>query len=67
VRRRGVATTGGVGSDLTLRYVGQTKVGPALARATVIRPGVCEVRVVDRGNGDALLATAMVAIARAAG
>jgi hypothetical protein len=56
-----------VGSDLTSRYVGQTKVGPALARATVIRPGVCEVRVVDRGNGDALLATAMVATARAAG
>jgi hypothetical protein len=50
-----------------LRYVGQTKVGPALARATVIRLGVCEVCVVDRGNGDALLATAMVATARAAG
>ena len=58
--------TGGVGSDVTLRYVGQTKVGPALARATVIRSDVCEVRVVDRGNGDALLATAMVSTARAA-
>jgi hypothetical protein len=40
---------------------------PALARATVIRPDVCEVRVVDRGNGDPLLATAVVATARAVG
>jgi acyl-coenzyme A thioesterase PaaI-like protein len=61
------AATGGVGSDLTLRYHGQTKVGPARATASVLRPDVCEVRVVDTGADDLLLATAYVVTGRAAG
>jgi len=59
--------TGMIGSDLTLRYLGQTKVGPARASARVVRRGVCEVRVVDVGADDALLATAIVATGREAG
>lgn len=58
---------GGVGTGLTLRYHGQTKAGPARAVASPIRDGLCEVRVVDAGAGEQLLATAFVATAPAAG
>lgn len=62
------AATGQVATDLTLRYSGQTKVGPAHAVATVVRAGtdhaVCDVRVTDAGAGGALLARATVTTTR---
>lgn len=55
-----------VATDLTLRYLGQTKVGPARAVATVVRHGgehaVCDVRVHDAGAGELLLARATVTV-----
>jgi acyl-coenzyme A thioesterase PaaI-like protein len=60
--------SGLVAADLVLRYVGQTKVGPARATATVIRDGgdhvVCDVRVVDAGADGLLLARATVTTTR---
>ena len=51
-------------ADLTLRYLGQTKVGPARATATVIRRSaehaVSDVAVRDAGADGALLARALV-------
>ena len=56
--------TGLVPADLELRYLGQTKVGPARATATVVRRRedhvVCDVHVRDAGAGDLLLARATV-------
>jgi acyl-coenzyme A thioesterase PaaI-like protein len=58
--------TGLVAADLLLRYVGQTKVGPARAVATVVRTAadhaVCEVRVVDAGADGLTLARATVTL-----
>jgi uncharacterized protein (TIGR00369 family) len=60
--------TGFVATDLTLRYLGQTKVGPARAVATVVRTGtdhaVCDVRVRDAGADGLLLARATVTTLR---
>jgi acyl-coenzyme A thioesterase PaaI-like protein len=60
--------TGLLAADVTLRYVGQTKVGPARATATVVRRSldhaVTEVNVVDSGADDLLLAHAIVTTAR---
>lgn len=53
--------------DVTLRYVGQTKAGPARATGTVVRRAgthaVVDVTVVDAGAGDAVLARALVTTA----
>lgn len=61
--------TGMVAADLVLRYVGQTKVGPARATAQIVRQAVdhavSEVRVVDAGAGELLLALATVTTVRA--
>ncbi|MCU1484514.1 MAG: hypothetical protein JWN67_1260 [Actinomycetia bacterium] len=61
--------TGLVAADLVLRYLGQTKVGPAHAAATVVRTGtdhaVCDVRVRDAGADGFLLARATVTTVRA--
>lgn len=58
------AMTGQVAADVHLRYLGQTKVGPARALATVVRAGadhaVCDVTVRDVGAADALLVRATV-------
>lgn len=55
-----------VASDLLLRYVGQTKVGPARAVATVVRKAadhaVCDVRVTDAGAEHLTLARATVTL-----
>lgn len=55
---------GGVAADVHLRYLSQTKVGPARALATVVRAGadhaVSDVTVRDRGDGGALLVRATV-------
>ena len=60
--------SGMVATDLVLRYVGQTKAGPARATATIVRQAndhaVCDVRVVDAGAGDLLLALATVTTVR---
>lgn len=60
--------TGFVAADLVLRYLGQTKVGPAHAVATVVRAGadhaVCDVRVRDAGADGLLLARATVTAVR---
>jgi acyl-coenzyme A thioesterase PaaI-like protein len=60
--------SGMVGSDLVLRYLGQTKVGPARATATLVRQrddhAVADVLVVDAGAADALLARATVTLTR---
>jgi acyl-coenzyme A thioesterase PaaI-like protein len=60
--------TGLVAADLVLRYLGQTKVGPAHATATVVRTGtdhaVCDVRVRDAGADGMLLARATVTTIR---
>lgn len=60
--------TGQVATDLTLRYSGQAKVGPAHAVATVVRAGtdhaVCDVRVRDAGADGFLLARATVTTTR---
>jgi acyl-coenzyme A thioesterase PaaI-like protein len=57
-----------VAADLVLRYLGQTKVGPAHANATVVRTGtdhaVCDVRVRDAGADGMLLARATVTTVR---
>jgi acyl-coenzyme A thioesterase PaaI-like protein len=61
--------TGMIAADLTLRYVGQTKVGPARASTTIVRRAgdhaVTEVSVVDTGADDLLLAHAIVTTVRA--
>jgi acyl-coenzyme A thioesterase PaaI-like protein len=60
--------TGFVAADLVLRYLGQTKVGPARAVATVVRTGtdhaVCDVRIRDAGADGFLLARATVTTVR---
>lgn len=60
------AAPGFVASDLLLRYVGQTKVGPARAVATVVRHAadhvVCDVRVTDAGAEGLTLARATVTL-----
>ncbi len=60
--------TGMIAADLTLRYVGQTKVGPARATATVVRRAsdhaVTDVRVVDTGADDLWLAHTIVTTVR---
>lgn len=58
------SATGRTATDLTLRYLGQTKVGPARAVATVIRDDVCDVRVLDAGADGAVLARAVVSLTR---
>lgn len=58
------AATGRPAADVTLRYVGQTKVGPALATSRVVRTAtdhaVVDVTVVDAGAGDLPLVRATV-------
>lgn len=60
--------TGLTTADVALRYLGQTKVGPAHAAATVIRSGadhaVCDVHVRDAGADGALLARATATLVR---
>ena len=60
--------TGLVASDLVLRYLGQTKVGPARATASIVRQrddhAVADVTVVDAGAEDALMARATVTLTR---
>ena len=60
--------TGLVAGDVVLRYLGQTKVGPAHAAATVVRSAddhaVCDVHVRDAGADGALLARATVTLVR---
>ncbi|MCU1374411.1 MAG: hypothetical protein JWO68_1697 [Actinomycetia bacterium] len=60
--------TGLVAADLVLRYLGQTKVGPAHAVATVVRTGtdhaVCDVHVRDAGADGMPLARATVTTIR---
>ena len=60
--------TGMVAADITLRYVGQTKVGPARATGTVVRHGTdhaaVDVAVRDAGADGALLARALVTTTR---
>jgi len=58
------SAAGGVAADVTLRYLGQTKVGPAQATARVIRDGVCDVHVRDAGADGAILARAIVTTTR---
>lgn len=62
--------TGLVAADLVLRYLGQTKVGPARAVATVVRDGadhaVCDVHVRDAGADGSALARATVTTVRRA-
>jgi uncharacterized protein (TIGR00369 family) len=62
------AATGLVAADLVLRYLGQTKVGPAHALATIVRTGadhaVCDVHVRDAGADGLLLARATVTTVR---
>jgi acyl-coenzyme A thioesterase PaaI-like protein len=57
-------TDGLVRTDATLRYLAQTKVGPASATASVIRRtadhAIVDVTVRDAGAGGALLARALV-------
>lgn len=62
------AETGDVRTaDLNLRYLAPGRVGPVRATAEVLRLGrstaVVEVRVVDRGAQDALVATAVLGFA----
>jgi acyl-coenzyme A thioesterase PaaI-like protein len=68
VARAAEEVTGMVAADLLLRYLGQTKVGPARATATVVRArddhAVADVTVVDAGADDALLALATVTLTR---
>jgi acyl-coenzyme A thioesterase PaaI-like protein len=68
VARAAEDATGMVASDLDLRYLGQTKVGPARATATVVRRGddhaVADVLVVDAGADEALMARATVTTTR---
>ena len=68
VSRAAEEATGQVAADLVLRYIGQTKVGPARARATVVRRrddhAVADVTVVDAGANDALMARATVTTTR---
>jgi acyl-coenzyme A thioesterase PaaI-like protein len=58
------SATGWTAADVTLRYLGQTKVGPARATASVIRRtadhAIADVTVRDVGAGGALLARALV-------
>lgn len=62
------AATGLVTADLVLRYLDQTKVGPAHAVATVVRSGadhaVCDVHVRDAGADGAPLARATATVVR---
>jgi acyl-coenzyme A thioesterase PaaI-like protein len=62
--------TGFVAADVVLRYLGQTKVGPAHAAATVVRAAadhaVCDVHVRDAGADGLLLARATVTTVRPA-
>lgn len=51
-------------TDLDIRYLKAIRVGPGVATATMLRPGLVRVEVRDPGNDDRL---ATVAIARAAG
>jgi acyl-coenzyme A thioesterase PaaI-like protein len=68
VSRAAEDATGMVASDLELRYLGQTKVGPARATATVVREradhAVTTVTVVDAGADGAVLALATVTLTR---
>jgi acyl-coenzyme A thioesterase PaaI-like protein len=58
------SATGWTAADVTLRYLGQTKVGPARATGSVIRRtadhAIADVTVRDVGAGGALLARALV-------
>ena len=62
------AATGMVASDLALRYLGQTKVGPARATPKVVRTSddhaVVDVEVVDAGAESALMARATITVTR---
>jgi uncharacterized protein (TIGR00369 family) len=53
-------------ADLAVHYLAQTKAGPARTSATVLRHderhAVCDVRLVDAGNDDQLLALATVTL-----
>jgi acyl-coenzyme A thioesterase PaaI-like protein len=68
VARAAEDAPGLVASDLDLRYLGQAKAGPARATATVVRQradhAVTQVRVVDAGADDAVLAVATVTLTR---
>jgi acyl-coenzyme A thioesterase PaaI-like protein len=62
------AATGGRyhAADLQVHYLAQTKVGPARSRTRVVRADdhhvVCDLRVVDAGNQDVVLAVATVTL-----
>jgi acyl-coenzyme A thioesterase PaaI-like protein len=61
-------TTGLSATDLTLRYLGQARVGPARAVGSVVRAApahaVSDVQVVDAGAGGLTLARATVTAMR---
>lgn len=68
VARAAEDATGMVATDLLLRYLGQIKVGPARATASVVRErddhAVADVVVVDAGADDALLVRSTVTTCR---
>lgn len=65
-----LAVPGYAATDLEIQYLAQAKVGPARTLATVVRRtdhgAACDVRLVDAGNDDLLLALATVGLLRAA-